>query len=55
MNKGGSCPKCGYVIRKWAVKCPKCRSELDPPPEEDVEAALALIARRYLRKLEGEK
>ncbi len=55
MNKGGSCPKCGYVVRKWAVKCPICRSVLDPPPEEDEKAALAAIARRHLRKFEGEK
>ena len=54
MKKGGSCPKCGYVIRKWAMKCPYCRTVLDPPPEEDEALALALIARRHLRKFEGE-
>ena len=55
IRKGGSCPECGYVVRKWAMRCPQCRADLDPPPEEDEALALALIARRHLRKFEGEK
>ncbi len=55
MIMGGSCPKCGYVIRKWAMRCPQCRTDLDPPSEGDEAAALAAIARRHLRKYEGEK
>lgn len=46
--KGTKCSKCGYVLRKYAVQCPKCRTSLMPK-----ESAVDL-ARRYLRLIEAE-
>lgn len=50
--KGSMCPKCGYVLRKWGVKCPMCRSFFEEDTEEDVSLALARIARKHLKKQE---
>jgi len=50
--KGTACPKCGYVLRKWGVSCPQCRARFDEEAEEDVNLALAYVARKHLRKLE---
>ena len=46
-EKGTACPMCGYVIKKWAVQCPKCRTSL----EDDVDEKLASLARKYLKKI----
>ncbi len=50
--KGTACSNCGYVLRKWGVRCPMCRSFFDEETEEDVELALAHVARKHLKKLE---
>ena len=56
--KGAICRKCGYMLGKWGVSCPVCRTRFDEG-EEDVNLALARVARRHLNKLEergnGEK
>ena len=49
--KGTVCPKCGYVLGKWAVSCPRCRTRFEDV-EEDVSLALARVARKQLEKLE---
>lgn len=53
--KGSVCSKCGYVLRKWGVKCPMCRTRIEEGVEEDVNLALARVARRQLKKLEKTK
>lgn len=53
MNKGDVCPNCGYVFRKWAVKCPMCRKPV--APEADITVQLRELARKHLRKLEDTK
>jgi len=53
MNKGDVCPKCGYVFRKWAVQCPKCRTRITTPSNKKEQ--LEELARRFLRKMEEHK
>ena len=50
--KGSVCQKCGYVLRKWGVRCPMCRTFFEDDAEEDVNLALARVARKHLKKLE---
>ena len=53
--KGSVCSRCGYVLRKWGVRCPICRKFFEEETEEDVELALVLLARKHLKKLEEKK
>lgn len=53
--KGTACSNCGYVLRKWGVRCPRCRRRIEGETEEDVELALAHVARKHLKKLEEKK
>lgn len=53
--KGSVCSKCGYVLRKWGIRCPMCRTYFEKETEEDVELALAHTARKHLKKLEEKK
>lgn len=48
-ERGTKCPKCGYVIRKYAISCPKCRTRLIKG-ESDSD-----LAARYLKMLQEEK
>ena len=50
--KGSVCSKCGYVLRKWGVRCPICRTFFEDETEADVSLALAHSARKHLKKLE---
>ncbi len=45
------CPKCGYVPKKFAIQCPKCRTSLIPRSGE----SKADMARRYLKLLEKKR
>jgi len=38
-EKGTACPVCGYVLRKWAVSCPKCRTRLGDDLDEERKVA----------------
>jgi len=46
-KKGSVCPMCGYIIKKWAVQCPKCRTNL----EDDVDEKLVELARKHLVRM----
>ena len=48
-SRGTVCYHCGYVVRKWAVKCPKCRRSMRPPE------TLGELAARHLKMLEKER
>ena len=43
-SRGTACSHCGYVVRKFAIRCPMCRHDLTPPE------TLGELARRYLKK-----
>jgi len=45
-SKGFECPVCGYVLRKWAIQCPKCRTDLT----DDVDDELQRLAAKYIKK-----
>jgi len=49
VSRGTACPNCGYVVRKFAIRCPMCRHDLTPPE------TAGDLARRYLKKLEERK
>jgi len=53
VTRGDVCPKCGYTFRKWAVRCPQCRTRVSTPVNEKKQ--LGELARRFLRKLEESK
>ena len=53
--KGTACSNCGYVLRKWGIMCPRCRGRIEEESSEDVELALAGVARKHLKKLEEKR
>ena len=46
-EKGFKCPMCGYVLRKWAVSCPKCRTKLG----DDLDEELTSLASKHLKRM----
>jgi len=48
-SRGTACRYCGYVVRKFSVKCPMCRRSLRPPE------TLGELASRHLKMLEKKR